>query len=160
MLLLAENSDDTEEVFCEQHLGIPDYHNPLLLGGSDLLGLVEVPESLEEKRWKNRVEKVSQAILKDQMEEAVDKGDDEQDEGDEDDEEGEVDEKREGGLIEAEANIGEKKADEGEVERNNADEWVEDPDSDIMDAKVMKRGDKRLIIVDLPDPKARWRKPI
>ena len=100
------------------------------------------------------------------------------------------------------ANNGEKKA----------DEWVEDPDSDIMDAKVaimmmvmavikmkisrdwvmkslikvdifillvslsrnyqlsyrvisnnvqvMKRGDKRLIIVDLPDPKARWRKPI
>jgi len=126
------------------------------------LDFVEIPESLEDKKWKNRVEKVSQAILKGQMEEAVNKEGDEQGEGDEGDEEGEVDEEGEGGLIEAKANNGEKK--EGEVVANNgekkADEWVEDPDSDIMDAKVMKRGDKRLIIVDLPDPKARWRKPI
>ena len=40
-----------------------------------------------------------------------------------------------------------------------AEEWVEDPDSDIMDAKVMRKGDKKLIIVDMPDPRARWRKP-
>ena len=33
------------------------------------LDLVEIPESLEEKRWKNRVEKVSQAIVKEQLEE-------------------------------------------------------------------------------------------
>ena len=25
--------DDAEEGNCEQHLGNPDYHNPLLLGG-------------------------------------------------------------------------------------------------------------------------------
>ena len=72
---------------------------------------MEIPESLEEKKWKNRVEKVSQAILKEQMEEAVDKeGDEQQGEGDEGDEEGEVDEEGEGGLIEAKANNGEKKA--------------------------------------------------
>ena len=138
------------------------------------LDLVEIPESLEEKKWKNRVEKVSQAILKEQMEEAVDREDEEEDDGDE---EGEVDEGGEGGVVEGEANNnGEKKADiiftiiilllvtfiilpvlanddhvlssqEGEGgimegEANNgekkADGWVEDPDSDIMDAKVMR----------------------
>ena len=28
-----------------------------------------------------------------------------------------------------------------------------------MDAKVMKKGDKKLIIVDMPNPKERWLKP-
>eukprot|EP00090_Calanus_glacialis_P029298 TRINITY_DN47031_c0_g1_i1.p1 TRINITY_DN47031_c0_g1~~TRINITY_DN47031_c0_g1_i1.p1 ORF type:complete len:138 (+),score=42.51 TRINITY_DN47031_c0_g1_i1:23-415(+) len=40
-----------------------------------------------------------------------------------------------------------------------ADEWVEDKDEKIMDAKVMKKGDKKLIIVDMPNPKARWARP-
>jgi len=116
------------------------------------LDFVEIPESLEEKKWKNRVEKVSQAILKEQMEEGQGlamEEDLEADEEGEDDDEGEVEE-GEGGTMEGGANNGDKKP----------DGWVENPDSDIMDAKVMKRGDKRLIIVDMPDPKARWRKPI
>ena len=90
------------------------------------LDLVEIPESLEEKRWKNRVEKVSQAIVKEKLEEGggLDKEDAEEGdaEDDDDDDEGEV----EGGVMEEETNNGDKKA----------DGWVEDPDSDIMDAKV------------------------
>ena len=35
------------------------------------------------------------------------------------------------------------------------DGWIEDKDEKIMDAKVMKKGDKKLIIVDMPNPKAR-----
>ena len=96
------------------------------------LDLVEIPESAEEKKWKNRVEKVSQAILKQQMEEGQglemeeDKRADEEGEDDKDDEEGEVVE-GEGGVMEGEAKNGDKKP----------DGWVEDPDSDIMDAKVI-----------------------
>ena len=40
-----------------------------------------------------------------------------------------------------------------------ADGWIEDKDEKIMDAKVMKKGDKKLIIVDMPNPKARWARP-
>ena len=42
-----------------------------------------------------------------------------------------------------------------------SEDWeeVEDPDNRIMDAKVMKKGQQKLIIVDLPNPKARWVKP-
>ena len=93
------------------------------------MDLVEIPESVEEKKWKNRVEKVSQAILKQQMEEGQGlamEEDQEADEEGEDDEEGEVEE-GEGGVMEGEAKNGDKKP----------DGWVEDPDSDIMDAKVM-----------------------
>ena len=93
------------------------------------LDFVEIPESVEEKKWKNRVEKVSQAILKQQMEEGqglAREEDLEADEEGEDDEEGEVEE-GEGGAMEGGANNGDKKP----------DGWVEDPDSDIMDAKVM-----------------------
>ena len=39
------------------------------------------------------------------------------------------------------------------------DEWVEDPDDSRMDAKVMKKGQQKMIIVDLPNPKAKWIKP-
>ena len=45
---------------------------------------------------------------------------------------------------------------EGEDE---VDEWVEDPDDNRMDAKVMKKGQQKMIIVDLPNPKAKWIKP-
>ena len=34
-----------------------------------------------------------------------------------------------------------------------------DESAGIMDAKVMKKGDKKLIIVDMPNPKERWLKP-
>ena len=44
-----------------------------------------------------------------------------------------------------------------EVE-GGGDKWVEDPESDIMDAKVMRKGKQKLIIVDMPDPAARWRR--
>ena len=44
-------------------------------------------------------------------------------------------------------------------DEDQADEWIEDTDEKIMDAKVMKKGDKKLIIVDLPNPKARWLQP-
>ena len=152
--------DDAEAGDCEQTLGIAAYLNLLLLGGANLflclygpinisllmlhsfvlsqqkyfqvliyLDMVEIPESLEEKRWKNRVEKVSQAIVKEQLEEGggLDKEDAEEGdaEDDDDDDEGEVEE-GEGGVMEEETNNGDKKA----------DGWVEDPDSDIMDAKV------------------------
>ena len=40
-----------------------------------------------------------------------------------------------------------------------ADGWIEDKNEKIMDAKVMKKGDKKLIIVDMPNPKARWARP-
>ena len=33
---------------------------------------------------------------------------------------------------------------------------LQDSKEKIMDAKVMKKGDKKLIIVDMPDPKAKW----
>ena len=34
-----------------------------------------------------------------------------------------------------------------------------DKDEKIMDAKVMRKGDQKLIIVDVPNPKQRWMKP-
>ena len=35
----------------------------------------------------------------------------------------------------------------------------QDKDEKIMDAKVMRKGDQKLIIVDVPNPKQRWMKP-
>ena len=42
-----------------------------------------------------------------------------------------------------------------------SEDWVEveDPNQKIMDAKVMKKGQQKLIIVDIPNPKERWVKP-
>lgn len=42
-----------------------------------------------------------------------------------------------------------------------SEDWeeVEDPKHQIMDAKVMKKGQQKLIIVDIPNPKERWVKP-
>ena len=51
---------------------------------------------------------------------------------------------------------------EGDVRPDTGSEdWeeVDDPDNRIMDAKVMKKGEQKLIIVDMPNPKARWVKP-
>lgn len=51
---------------------------------------------------------------------------------------------------------------EGDVRLDTGSEdWeeVDDPDNRIMDAKVMKKGEQKLIIVDMPNPKARWVKP-
>ena len=36
---------------------------------------------------------------------------------------------------------------------------LKDPDEKIMDAKVLRKGEKKLIVVDLPNPKGRWMKP-
>ena len=36
---------------------------------------------------------------------------------------------------------------------------MEDPENKIMDAKVMRKGQKKLVIVDIPNPKARWVRP-
>ena len=41
-------------------------------------------------------------------------------------------------------------------EEDEVDEWVEDPDNNMMDAKVMNKGQQKMIIVDLPNPKAKW----
>lgn len=116
------------------------------------------------------MEKVARAVLDEQIEEEdqvlqvdqdeedsgedgeggdEEKGDGEDGVADVDDEEGEVDEGEEG-VMDSGANN----------EAKKSDEWVEDPDSDIMDAKVLKKGNKRLVIVDMPNPKARWRKPV
>ena len=45
-------------------------------------------------------------------------------------------------------------------EENKAkdDEWVEVKDDSMMDAKVMKRGKQRMVIIDMPNPKAMWMK--
>ena len=42
-----------------------------------------------------------------------------------------------------------------------SEDWeeVDDPKHQIMDAKVMKKGQQKLIIVDIPNPKERWVKP-
>ena len=51
---------------------------------------------------------------------------------------------------------------EGDVRPDaGSEDWeeVDDPDNRIMDAKVMKKGEQKLIIVDMPNPKARWVKP-
>ena len=49
---------------------------------------------------------------------------------------------------------------EGDVRSDTGSEdWEEVEDNRIMDAKVMKKGQQKLIIVDLPNPKARWVKP-
>ena len=51
---------------------------------------------------------------------------------------------------------------EDNIEENldgEEDGWVEDPDSKILDAKVMKKGNHKLVIVDIPNPKAKWMNP-
>ena len=47
------------------------------------------------------------------------------------------------------------------ISDTESEDWeeVEDPKHKIMDAKVMKKGQQKLIIVDLPNPKERWVKP-
>ena len=45
---------------------------------------------------------------------------------------------------------------EEKEEENEGDDWVEDLDNRIMDAKVMKKGKQKMIIVDLPNPKGKW----
>ena len=44
---------------------------------------------------------------------------------------------------------------------SESEDWeeVDDPANRIMDAKVMKKGQQKIIIVDVPNPKARWVKP-
>ena len=44
---------------------------------------------------------------------------------------------------------------------NESEDWeeVKDPSQQIMDAKVMKKGQQKLVIVDIPNPKERWVKP-
>ena len=41
---------------------------------------------------------------------------------------------------------------------SGSEDWeeVKDPNQQIMDAKVMKKGQQKLIIVDMPNPKERW----
>ena len=72
-----------------------------------------------------------------------------------------VQDKENGDMVEEEK-IKENQKYNGEEDENievPVDEWVEDKDEKIMDAKVMKKGDKKLIIVDMPNPKARWVRP-
>ena len=58
------------------------------------------------------------------------------------------------------ARLGENKTDLNEVgNETESDEWKEDKNEKIMDAKVMKKGDKKLIVVEMPNPKARWGRP-
>ena len=45
---------------------------------------------------------------------------------------------------------------EEKEEENEGDDWVEDLDNQMMDAKVMKKGKQKMIIVDLPNPKGKW----
>ena len=33
---------------------------------------------------------------------------------------------------------------------------VKDPNEKVMDAKVLRKGDKKLIIVEAPNPKEKW----
>ena len=62
-------------------------------------------------------------------------------------------------------NIEEKPAadseEEGERSDTGSEDWeeVNDPEHKIMDAKVVKKGKQKLIIVDIPNPKERWVKP-
>jgi len=44
-------------------------------------------------------------------------------------------------------------------DKSNEEKWVEDTEQNIMDAKVMKKGNKKMIIVDLPEGGNRWRRP-
>ena len=53
----------------------------------------------------------------------------------------------------------EKEGDDGPESESEDWEEVEDPKHKIMDAKVMKKGQQKIIIVDVPNPKARWVKP-
>ena len=45
-------------------------------------------------------------------------------------------------------------------DETETDEWKEDENEKIMDAKVMRKGDKKLIVVEMPNPKARWGRPL
>ena len=42
------------------------------------------------------------------------------------------------------------------ISKHDTIDSLQDSKEKIMDAKVMKKGDKKLIIVDMPDPKAKW----
>ena len=53
----------------------------------------------------------------------------------------------------------EKEGDDGPESESEDWEEVVDPANRIMDAKVMKKGQQKIIIVDVPNPKARWVKP-
>ena len=53
----------------------------------------------------------------------------------------------------------EKEGDDGPESESKDWEEVVDPANRIMDAKVMKKGQQKIIIVDVPNPKARWVKP-
>ena len=62
--------------------------------------------------------------------------------------------------IESDALVNEEEeAPEKEDIKIPADGWIEDKEEKIMDAKVMRNGNKKLIIVDLPNPKDRWVRP-
>ena len=56
---------------------------------------------------------------------------------------------------------GEEKREDVRSDNTESEDWVEveDPKQKIMDAKVMKKGHQKLIIVDIPNPKERWVKP-
>ena len=56
---------------------------------------------------------------------------------------------------------GEEKREDVRSDNTESEDWVEveDPKQKILDAKVMKKGQQKLIIVDIPNPKERWVKP-
>ena len=118
----------------------------MLLVYLDLFELGEV-----DREWRNKVEKVSQAIQSDQVKEKEEFNVDDIEEAiDHPESEVKKLDKEDGGI---------KNLEEEKVEAKE-DEWVEDKDQkEMMDAKVMRRGDKKLIIVDMPDPGRMWRKP-
>ena len=64
-------------------------------------------------------------------------------------------------VVRVAAKLVENKTDLKEVgNETETDEWKEDKNEKIMDAKVMRKGDKKLIVVEMPNPKARWGRPL